>query len=332
MKTAGLFVIVVALGACGGSGVTISKACADLAMTRCAKRASCTVAGNATGAGIVREYGDNATCLTRETLSCMQGLSAKSTGNSPDEVEQCIATYATLSCADFLANNIQAPCVATGLLSDGSPCAFAGQCKSTYCINASRSACGTCGAAPAIGADCSLSTCARGVDCLALQSSTTPPPMQCTAYLLSGGKCNRDNPCDFGLSCVGSTKAVMGSCMAAVTTVGGACDPNQQTAPGCDRQAGLFCNAMSKTCTAVTFAAAAAVCGLGSDGNFTDCTGGDCVGYTLGANAMPGQCKAKVTEGSACDTTLGPFCLPPAKCVTSNGTAGTCTIPDGNKC
>src|SRR5207248_11208761 len=123
-----------------------------------------------------------------------------------------------------------------------------------------------------------------------------------------------------------------GTCMPAVATVGGACDPNQQSAPGCERQAGLFCNAMSKSCTAVAYATAGATCGLGSDGNFTDCSAGDCLGYTLGANAMPGTCKAKVKEGAACDTVLGPFCLPPGKCVTSSGSAGTCTIPDGNKC
>jgi hypothetical protein len=332
MRTTGLLVVVLSLSACGGSGVTMQKACSDLATTRCAKRASCTAAGNGNGAQVVHLYGDNTNCVARETLACLQGLSAKSTGNSPDNVEQCITTYPAISCADFLAGNFQAPCVATGMLADGSSCAFGGQCKSTYCINEAHTACGTCGMAPAVGADCSNTACGRGVDCLALQSSTTPPPMQCTAYVMSGGQCNRDNPCDFGLSCVGSTRAVMGSCMPAVTMAGGKCDPNQQTGPGCERQQGLFCNAMSKTCTAVVYAAGGAVCGLGSDGNFTDCSAGDCIGYTLGANPMPGQCKAKVNEGSACDTSVGPFCMPPAKCITTNGTAGTCALADGNKC
>ena len=332
MKTTCLFVLVLTLGGCGGSGVTIAKACGDLATTRCAKRASCTAIGNAAGTGILREFGDSTTCVTRETLACMQGLSAKSTGNSPDEVESCIPTYSALSCADFLSNNITAPCVATGTLADGSACVFNGQCKSTYCINASHTTCGVCGSAPAVGADCSTSACARGVDCITQQSTVTPAPMVCTAPAASGAMCDRNHPCAFGGSCVGATKMVMGVCMAAVATVGGACDPNQQMSASCERAQGLFCNAMSKTCTVMTYGHDGDVCGVGSDGNFVDCLAGDCVGFVGGANPTPGQCKAKVTEGSACDTQLGPFCLTPSKCVTTNGTAGTCALPDGNAC
>jgi hypothetical protein len=334
MRVLGAIIIVSLSVGCGANSVSPAKACADVATARCNKRASCTSAGNASGAGIVREFGDLTTCITRETLACMDGLAAKSTGNSPAEVEQCVPTYASLSCADFLAGNIQAPCVATGTLADGTACAFAGQCKSTYCINASHSACGTCGTPPALGADCSNSTCGRGVDCVTLQSTSTPAPQQCTAYGASGGDCDRDHPCGFGLSCVGANAKmmVMGKCMAAPTTAGAACDPTQQTAPGCERQAGLFCNTMSKTCTALAFGNDGDTCGVGSDGNFTDCKQGDCIGFTLGAMAMPGQCKAKAAEGDGCDTTFGPFCLAPAKCVTTNGTAGTCTLADGNMC
>jgi hypothetical protein len=122
--------------------------------------------------------------------------------------------------------------------------------------------------------------------------------------------------------------------MAAASAVGATCDPTARTAPGCDRSRGLFCNATSKTCTAVTFAANGAACGVGADGNLIDCTGGVCYGSTIGgANPTMGTCKSDATDGAACDTTNGPGCVAPARCVTGAGsTAGTCTLPDATKC
>ena len=335
MKNIGLILILSSLAGCGGNGVTtttVAKACGDQAMAKCQKRASCTAAGNASGASVVKEYGDASTCITRETLSCMQALSAKDTGNSPDLVESCLAMIASMSCADFLDGNNTPSCVAKGTLANGAACAFAGQCMSSYCLDESHAGCGTCGAMPAAGADCSMSACARGESCVSQQSTTSPPPMLCVAEGTSGATCSRDAPCAFGFSCVGSTKVKMGTCMTAVAMVGATCDPTQQTSAGCDRAQGLFCNATSKTCTAVSYAGDGQTCGLGSDGNFTDCKAGDCLGYTLGANAQPGTCKAKAADGAACDSVNGPFCQPPAKCVYSSGTAGTCTVPDASKC
>ena len=73
-----------------------------------------------------------------------------------------------------------------------------------------------------------------------------------------------------------------GSCMASGTMAGVACDPTSRTGAGCDRNLGLYCNATSKTCTTITFAANGTACGVGSDGNLTDCAGGACYGSVVG--------------------------------------------------
>jgi hypothetical protein len=326
MRSLCLVVALASLSACG-SGVSISKACMDQATARCNKRMTCTG-----GASITKVYGDMTTCLTREALSCTQGLSAKNTGNSPSEVEQCVAALPSVACLDFLIGNLSAPCVATGPEANGTACAFAGQCSSTYCTNTKNANCGTCGTPPATGGDCTSTGCARGAACVTTALTATPTDV-CVVEGAGGAMCNRDNPCQYGQSCVGSTRTAMGTCMASVTTAGATCDPTQVMGPGCERTNGLFCNTMTKLCTAVAYAADGAACGIGTDGNFTDCAAGECFGYTTGRTPMPGVCKADAKEGAACDTTNGPNCLPPARCVTAAGsTAGTCTVPDATKC
>jgi hypothetical protein len=313
--------------ACGGT--SNDTACADIATVRCNQRATCS---NTTG--ITRVYGDMATCLTREKLACTDGLAAKSTGNTPDRVEQCAAALKTESCSDYFALVTPDACINTGTLTDGTACAFPGQCSSTYCTNDSNSACGVCGQPVASGGDCTNGgTCARGQTC-----STTPGSMgmamSCITRGAAGASCTRVAPCGTGLTCVGIMGMTAGTCMASGTTAGAACDPTARTAAGCDAAVGFFCNATSKTCTAITFAANGAACGVGSDGNLIDCTGGLCYGsVTGGANPMMGVCKADAADGAACDTTNGPGCIAPAKCATAAGsTAGTCVLADGSKC
>ena len=318
-----------ALAACGG-GTSADTACADVAAARCNQRSTCT-----NGAGITKVYGDLATCLAREKLACTNALAAKSTGNTPDRVEQCVAALKTQSCSDYFAGNAPAACVNAGALTDGSACAFAGQCSSTYCVGLTNAACGTCGQPVASGGDCSNDgTCARGQTCF-----NTPGSMgamaTCLTEAAAGASCSRAMPCATGLSCVGTlAMGATGTCMPAATTAGASCDPTSRSAPGCDRSVGLFCNATSKTCTVITFAANGAACGVGSDGNLIDCSGGVCYGSMLGGpTPTMGTCKADAPDGAACDSANGPGCVAPARCVTGAGsTAGTCTLPDGAKC
>ncbi len=319
--------LVLALAGCGG-GTSTDKACTDLAAARCAQRASCT---NMTS--VTHVYGDMNSCLTREKLNCTNAMAAKATGATPDRAEQCVTALANESCSDYFAGNTPAACVNMGTLTDGTACAFAGQCSSTYCTNLANAACGTCGQPVGSGGDCSNgATCARGLLCV-----TTPGSMgmamSCQAEGTQGASCSRAMPCAAGFNCVGSTGGAMGmpgTCMAAVATAGAACDPTLKTGPACDRAKGLFCNATSKTCTAVNYAAAGASCGLGSDGNYTDCAAGLCYGAS---GTTMGTCKGDAPDGAACDTANGPGCIAPAKCVTASGsTSGTCTLPDATKC
>jgi hypothetical protein len=126
----------------------------------------------------------------------------------------------------------------------------------------------------------------------------------------------------------------MGTCTAEATTMGAPCDATLRTATGCNRTYGLWCNATSKMCTAITFVAANAPCGEGSDGNLSECSGGgECIGATFGLMPKLGTCQAPAADGSACDTMNGPPCLPPARCLTPSGsTAGTCMLADASKC
>ena len=317
--------------ACGGTSA--DTACTDSATARCAQRSMCTG-----GVGITKTFGDMTTCLAREKESCLNALAAKDTGNTPARTEQCITALKSESCADYFAGNIPAACVNTGTLTDGTACAFAGQCSATYCTGLGNAACGTCGAAIASGGDCSNNgTCARGQTCFTSTMLGTTKST-CLTESAAGASCSRTQPCATGLTCVGAINGGMnptpGTCMAAGAMPGVACDPLVRTGAGCDRSLGLWCNATSKTCTAITFAANAAACGVGTDGNLTDCTGGTCFGSVNGgANPTMGTCKADAADGAACDTTNGPDCINPARCVTPSGsTAGTCALSGSTTC
>ncbi len=316
-----------AFAACGGTSA--DTACSDIAAARCNQRSMCT---NVTS--VTKVYGDMTTCLAREKLNCQNGLAAKGTGNTPDRVEQCVAALKTESCTDYFAGNTPAACVNTGTLTDGTACAFPGQCTSTYCTGLANAACGSCGEALASGADCANGgTCARGQTCYTEPGANGTST--CVTEGAAGATCSRAMPCATGLSCVGTlTNGGTGTCMAAAATAGAACDPTSRTAPGCDRAIGLFCNATSKTCTAVTYAASGAACGVNASGDLVDCSAGVCYGSVIGGNMpMMGVCKGDAPDGSACDTANGPGCIAPARCVTANGsTAGTCTLADASKC
>jgi hypothetical protein len=313
------------LSACGSSnsnGVTTDKACSDIAQARCDKRMACT-----SGAGITRTYGDMATCLAREKLSCMIGLDAPMTGNTPSTTEACVAAFASYSCTDFLLNNPPVACIPTGPKPSGGTCAFAGQCASTYCSNNKTTVCGTCGTAPPVGSSCVSTSCARGQECVGLTNLCVIPGT-------SGAACNAQNPCAPDLGCVGATSTTMGTCMMASQTAGTACGTG--LAP-CDNTMGLYCGgpAGSKTCMTQTYVGDAQPCGTVSAGTIVGCAkSGSC--YTAGALAQPGEagtCKAAAADGAACDIASGPPCLFPARCVVStSSTAGTCTVPDGSMC
>jgi hypothetical protein len=104
----------------------------------------------------------------------------------------------------------------------------------------------------------------------------------------------------------------------------------------CDPTLGLAClgGAGAKTCTAIQYVGDGMPCGLLSASSFVGCSNGTCYTATgVATGADQGTCKANATDGAGCDTTVGPVCLTPARCVTTGAsTSGTCTVPDGHTC
>jgi hypothetical protein len=313
------------LSIAGCGGTSNDQACTDLATARCNKRNTCS-----NGARITRDYGDLPTCIAREKLSCLNSLAAKGTGNSAVAAENCSQAYMAQSCSDFFLNNVPAVCVYTGQLTDGQPCAFNGQCQSTYCINEKLTQCGVCGAAPS--GSCQSTSCARGQECVT-DNMVTPATMMCVTPGQVGDTCDRANPCAPDLSCTGRAATATRTCQPAVSTMGAACDPLTRTAPACDANLGLACNTVSKTCQPISYVGDGMPCGTMSDGSFAACAaGGECILPT--AAAVMGTCKAPAADGAACDTQLGPPCLSPARCVTGGpgSSAGTCVSSDASQC
>jgi len=359
----GIWLAVAATGcSSSGSGASIATACADVAQARCSETSVCSLGDGDSGTGfaILANYGDKATCVARQTLNCTNALNAPDNGNNPTQVGKCVAALTGLSCADFFDNRPPAACTPVGPRADGSPCTFNGQCMTGYCNGTKTGVCGTCGAAPAAGDDCTDSTCANGDRCVA---ATT----ECQTALSSGGVCDSGHPCDRGLSCVGQNDKTMttGICQTASTLVGAACGGT--TLPGCDGTRGLYCGGPSsaKTCMRVIYPGyngsinpdagettsgpppadggsvvqptpAGTPCGLYGDGSRVGCVAGECYTATGPATGSDlGACKPFAADTGACDTSVGPGCMFPARCVVSGGdggTAGTCVVPVASMC
>jgi hypothetical protein len=309
---------------CGSvTPVTVSpvKACTDLAQALCMKRASCT-----NGAGITRANGDMSTCVSREELTCTTTLAAPDTGNSPALVEKCVADYAAYSCTDFLNGNPPADCAPAGSRAVGDPCTFNGQCTTAFCGRAKNANCGVCALAPAPGDSCASSSCGHNQAC-------TAASMVCAVYGTAGSACGTDAPCGAQLNCAGANATGMNTCMTPVMTGGAACGAGTA---GCDPTVGLYCGGVAgnKSCMQIAYVGDGAPCGLQPDGARAACKAGLC--YTAARVAGEGEvgtCKAYAPDGAPCDATLGPACMPPARCITTGtGTAGTCSVPDATTC
>jgi hypothetical protein len=312
--------VVASLSSCGGAPSRADQACADLAEARCDKLTTCT-----DGTGIDRTWGDMNTCLVREKLACTIGLRGPGTGNNPVLVEECIAALPALSCADFLDNKPPVDCVAVGSRAIGAPCAFSGQCSSSYCGGAKVRMCGTCQQTPIPGTPCLDTECGYGQECIRNNGLCEPPNEHFCGLV--------GIPCRAGLSCVVGDDTLGGSCMPAVVTVGAPCGGMMA---GCDSTIGLYCGGPvgSQTCMSIISVADGMPCGPLPDGTFKGCAGAATCYRPKGAiGDQPGTCKKPAADGAPCDTGLGPGCLPPARCITvGNSYSGKCVVPAGDNC
>ncbi|HEV3032902.1 MAG TPA: hypothetical protein VG319_14735, partial [Polyangia bacterium] len=161
----------------------IIEACAAVAKATCDKRVSCSNKIDATGVGIVRQFGTMAECLTRQALQCLNAFRAPGSGHSLATEQECVAAFASYSCPDFFADAVPTPCQPAGSRVNGAACAFNAQCKSTFCTGEKNAVCGTCGPAPSVGASCVDSDCVRGQVC----DDTT---MTCKLFGVAGDPCD----------------------------------------------------------------------------------------------------------------------------------------------
>jgi hypothetical protein len=349
----GLAIAAAGCGSSNSSGASIATACAAVAAARCGQASLCSLPDGEPGTGynILENYGDMPTCVAQQTTNCTNALMAPQNGNNPTLVENCVSALAGSSCQDFFDNLPPAACTPTGPRANDAPCTFNGQCMSGYCNGTKTSVCGTCGPAPAVGADCTSSTCAYGDRCVAAVSA-------CEAVVSTNQSCDPSNPCDRGLSCVGEDTKTMtaGTCETAGTRIGVPCGG---TMPGCDPTRGLYCGGPTgaKTCQRVVYpnyngsvadggsvatdggsdggtapTPTGTPCGTLADGSHVGCVAGNC--YEPSGSNM-GTCKELAHNGDTCDTSVGPGCMFPARCVTGGGdgsTSGTCVVPIATVC
>jgi hypothetical protein len=312
-------------GTNGDAGMSAAQqACADNAHQKCTRLQTCS----ATDVQI--RYGSESACEAGETSSCLLTLAEPSNGKTIAHVEACTQALAGWGCTDYLysQNAPQACQQATGPFANGTVCAVSGQCQTGFCAIAPGASCGTCTALPVAGESCAQLTSCGG------QLTCTSDTKTCVAFAGKGAACGKGAPCGARLSCVGAdaTTNTQGTCQAAVETSGATCDPSQKTGPGCDRNAGLVCNGVSKTCQPVVLAAAGQPCGYVNHQNTYCLAEGVCIGAS---GTTPGTCKAAGSEGAACDTASGTTCIAPGRCVGSSndgGITGTCQVAGAQMC
>lgn len=307
-------------GAGGNPAAEMDAACSASAAATCEKREACR-AGEAT-----RLWGSVDACTARTKAACVAGLAAPDAGATAATTTACAASITSASCTDWLSPKPLAGCGPyQGKRVDGAACTYGAQCTSGTCQNPSGGLCGACAPLPKAG-----DPCGDNVGCGATDLKCDTDTMKCMVPSGAGAACGKGlAPCGTELSCIGATATKQGACTADATTVGAACDPKSETAPDCDKAKGLYCDKTTKKCAQAAVAQPGSPCGAVGDLG-TICTGGSvCI---VPSGTKTGTCTPLAKDGAACDTTLGPTCLAPARCVITSGTAGTCQLPDATKC
>ena len=349
MRFVSLSALLVALAACSSTTTTDAAAndattndapmdagsdpmaaCTTIATSRCAKIDQCS-----NGLGVTRAYGSMDVCVSRQTANCLGTLMAPMTTATSAFETACAAAITAESCADYRSGITPVACIAPpGPLANGMPCVAFGQCQSTVCLVPRNGQCGVCAPQPVAGDDCSvISGCDRDLFC---NHNITTGSYTCRALVPMGGTCDIDHPCGADLGCVrASGTAASGTCQPLGTSVGAACNDLNVGMATCDANQGLFCNGTSQ-CAMTTTAAAGAACGpMSMRSSDAVCTGGaSCPTVTAGTART---CLAPAMDGQPCDTSAGPGCIAPSRCVLSAsgadaGTMGTCQVFNPTAC
>jgi hypothetical protein len=310
MRRESLAFAFVLITACSGSssvdGPTIDQACTDAANAVCQRYQGCSAAL------ISFAYGDIASCQTRAALQCKTRLASPDQGNSPSNIEGCVAKVPQISCQNLYSGDVPSECLPpAGARAAGAACGDDAQCQSAFCAVDTDRVCGTCQTAPAAGAPCAGGRCGPGFVCNTQTKCVRPGAVS--------SACDGASPCTFGLACF------KGKCVAAPGD-GAPCDPLGATNPTCDFTQALYCDVSSHACRQAPFGKAGDACGL-VDNAYRACIG---TTYCNATTALgKGTCQPKAADGAACstDVSAGAPCLAPAVC---NG--GTCVIGDPATC
>jgi hypothetical protein len=290
---------------------------------------------------------ERANYLSRFDIVCADAIGAPGSGITDAYLDACTAalgknpacTVAVPECAD-----------PAGTLAVGAACGSDDQCASTHCAITSSSSgtdggasttvteCGKCGATVADGAACQATdTCVAGDSCTngtcAKQTTSSGGTGALGAPCQQDSDCATPNHCDFTQGVCAVPGVAGSSCFTAadcatglICTSGEQCENPIASGGQCtggDCAAGLGCDATSKKCTSITFAAQGAPC----DRDAVLCDRGTCnIGGSGGA--QKGVCPTIIADGQACtagSTTTS--CDDFAECVN-----GTCQIQNPADC
>lgn len=315
-----VLVLVLAVAGCPGSGpddmttgadlaagpLTAETACDEMARALCDKLAACAPGF------LAPSYGDVATCVARNKLTCPLKIGLAGSSATPVRVRECARAYPTAPCEAFTHPlTLPAPCLpAPGALPDGAPCGDSAQCKSAHChfeqVGFNPPECGTCAPRAGQGMPCAGDDCQAGLVCAGNFPGT------CAKEADLSQPCDFATPCRFGLLCAG------GFC-ARPPRVGGACESSED----CDRTQGHACSPTYHVCQPGKLAKGGQRCGPVVDDVYL-CTGGSQCSPPQG-----GTCVGPVRDGDKCDSGAGSVnpCLTPASCL-----GGVCKIDDPRKC
>jgi hypothetical protein len=295
----------------GSGGITATQACAAYA------KASCTQASTCTPFTVAANFGDEATCETRQALGCMSQFGIHGSSLTPANLDACAQAVMGETCVQFLDNHQPAACNTQGTLAAGAACGTGTQCESGYCKLTAGTQCGTCATR--------TSKCTTDSDCPADQLCSAG---NCVTPVAPPGMCdNGAHICVRTLVCLGEQAADsgLGGCgMAGV--VGDAC----QDATDCQGGNGIVCDIATQMCVAAQKATTGQSCGV-VNGALVVCTGGDFCSNLMKVNdagpPVEGTCHPPASDGAPCGT--GVNCTLPATC---NPKTFTCTLPDPGSC
>jgi hypothetical protein len=289
---------------------TIDEACNQYATS------VCNALGTCGSLALQLFYGDNATCVTRQTLSCTTDQMASGINRTTTTIVTCAQEVSGASCTDVLAQNFPSACQVTpGTVPNGGSCGSSWQCQSTHCEKPGA-ACGTCTARqPASGSCTSDDGCNVGLVCA---------NKKCVVPGGAGAPCDDNNsPCRGDLYCSGTGTGPGNRTCATLVEVGGSCADNSSA---CDLTNGAGCNPITKTCALVAIAKGGEPCGIVS-GTLTLCVEGDACPNLTAANPTS-VCASPAEDGAACGTAApGHNCTPPATCQMT-----LCRLPSADSC